>query len=211
MNNVILERVYEFKYLGLLLEPSLTFVNHRKNVYNNIKYKLHQLAKVRDHIDTDTALTIYKSMVLPTFDYVDYIWDRDNKGENTELQLLQNKGLRTVYKVRLEQHPAKTTEQMHREGNIMLLEKRRDIHLLFYAFALSRMPTYIDDRDINTRIHIGKRLIMPRSQKPMVFHSALYRAIERWNCLRPAFTLIEDLDEFKVIIKKDYPTCFVNE
>ena len=73
------------------------------------------------------------------------------------------------------------------------------------------MPLYVDDRDINTRIHIGKRLIMPRSQKPMVFHSALYRAIERWNCLRPAFTLIEDLDEFKVIIKKDYPTCFVNE
>ena len=40
-------------------------------------------------------------MVLPTLDYVDYIWDRDNLGENRELQLIQNKALHVVFHVKL--------------------------------------------------------------------------------------------------------------
>ena len=32
-------------------------------------------------------------MVLPSFDYVDFVWDRDNVGENKELLIL-NKALK---------------------------------------------------------------------------------------------------------------------
>ena len=40
-------------------------------------------------------------MILPSFDYMDYVWDRGNVEEGKELQYIQNKSLRCVYKVKL--------------------------------------------------------------------------------------------------------------
>ena len=61
MNNQVLERVFAFPYLGLTLDPELKFIDHRKNVVNNIRHKIYQLARVRDYVDRETALTVYKS------------------------------------------------------------------------------------------------------------------------------------------------------
>ena len=61
-------------------------MSHRKNTVNNVRHKIVQLGRVRNYVEEDTALEVYKSMVLPSLDYVDYVWDRDNKGENQELQ-----------------------------------------------------------------------------------------------------------------------------
>ena len=60
-------------------------------------------------------------------------------GENQQLQYIQNKSLRIIYKVKLEEFPLMTTTQLHDESKCMLLEKRRKIHLLFYAFSLSKL------------------------------------------------------------------------
>ena len=105
LNNVILEQVDVFPYLGLSLDPQLKFITHRKNTVNNIRHEIVQLGRVRNYVEEDTALDVYKTMVLPTLDYADYVWDRDNKGENQDLQFLQNIALRIVYKVKLEKKP----------------------------------------------------------------------------------------------------------
>ena len=89
---------------------------------------------------TELTLTIYKSMTLPSFDYVDYVWDRGNNGESAELQSLQNKVLRMVYKVKLEAHPLYNTVQLHEKGDCLFLNTRCDIRLLFYAFTLKSQP-----------------------------------------------------------------------
>ena len=52
------------------------------------------------------------------------------------LQLIQNKGLRLVYKVKLEKDPVMNTAQLHVKSNCMFLSKRRDIHLLFLCIYI---------------------------------------------------------------------------
>ena len=71
--------------------------------------------------------------------HVDYVWDRDNCGENRELQLIQNKALGVVYNVKLGKNPHFNTELLHEESNYLKLDVRRDMHLLFYAFSLPRV------------------------------------------------------------------------
>ena len=171
----------------------------------NIRHKINQLRKVRDHTDSDTALTIYKSMFLPTIDYADFIWDRENKGGNLDLQRLQNKGLRVVYKVKLEKNPDLNTEELHVKSGCEKLVYRRDKHLLYYAFSLKKEPVYIDNRNILTRRHQGVRFKVPHSLKPIVIRSVLYRGISRWNNLKAVYTEIETLWKFKLAIEKDYP------
>ena len=39
--------------------------------------------------------------------------------------------------------------------------------------------------------------------------SCLYRAILGWNMLKPCYTVIEDLNQFKLAIKKGYGDCFM--
>ena len=210
LNNVVIERVYTFQYLGLTLDPELKFVAHRQNAMANVRHKINQLVKVRAHVDRNTALTVYKSMVIPTIDYADFIWDRDNMGENRDLQYLQNRGLRSVYKIKLEKNPGMTTDQLHNESKCNLLGCRRDMHLLYFAYSLSTVDKYIDKRILPTRRHLGKRLIVPRSLKPIVLRSCLYRGITRWNDLKPLYTVIDTLWKFKLAIRKDYPNCFIN-
>ena len=91
----------------------------------------------------------------------------------------------------------------------MFLHVRRDIHLLYYAFTLKGQPKLIDNRNLPTRFYQGIRFIVPRSQKPIVLRSCFYRAIQRWNSLKPLYTLIDSLADFKIAIKKDYTHCFM--
>ena len=209
LNNVILERVYTFPYLGLTLDPELKFVQHRVNTVRGIRTKVIQAARTKIYIDEPTALTMYSSMILPSFDYVDYIWDRGNNGENNELQLLQNKGLRMVYGVKLGANPKYNTAELHEISGCKYLSVRRDMHLLFYAFTLKDQDKLIDKRNLPTRRNQGIRLLLPRTLKPIVLRSAFYRAIARWNMLKAPYTEIEDLKSFKISIKKNYNNCFI--
>ena len=111
--------------------------------------------------------------------------------------------------VRLEANPLYNTIQLHNESECMFLNIRRDIHLLFYAFTLKSQPHLVDVRNLPTRNNQGIRLKVPRSLKPIVLRSCFYRAIRRWNMLKPFYTLVDSLVDFKTLIKKDYTHCFM--
>ena len=63
-NNIEIERVQSFPYLGLTLDPEMKFIEHRKNVVTTLRHKTHQLAKIRHYVEEDTALVIYKDYGL---------------------------------------------------------------------------------------------------------------------------------------------------
>lgn len=59
------EKVNSFKYLGVTVDLNLIFNIHKNNCIRNASGKLHMLGKIRDFIPVSTALTLYKTMVLP--------------------------------------------------------------------------------------------------------------------------------------------------
>ncbi len=71
------ERVPVFKYLGMILDESLDWEPHINRLYSKTCSKVGLLKKIRSNIDHSTALTLYKSLVLPHLDYCDtiYIYD----------------------------------------------------------------------------------------------------------------------------------------
>ena len=106
-----------------------------------------------------------------------------------------------VYGVKLEAHPKYNTARLHVLGECKELVKRRDLHLLFYAFTLKSLDKLIDKRGLPTRRNQGIRFLVPRSLEPIVLRSAFYRAITRWNMLKAAYTLIDDIKSFKIQVK----------
>ena len=96
LSNHKLEVVDTYKYLGVVLDTHMTYQPHIKNVINKVTYKLSLLTKLRKYVDSHTSLIIYKTMILPHFDYGDVVYAAGTQDNLNELQKLQNKCLKFV-------------------------------------------------------------------------------------------------------------------
>ena len=59
----------ELKLLGVTIDNKLTFSPHIKVVVSKVHGKIAALRKIRNFIDSQTALKLYKAYILPHFDY----------------------------------------------------------------------------------------------------------------------------------------------
>ena len=69
------ERVSEFKYLGVVLDESLSWTARVKYVLGKAGKRVGMLSRIRKNVTTTTANLIYKTFILPVFDYCDTVWN----------------------------------------------------------------------------------------------------------------------------------------
>ena len=72
-----LQVVPTYKYFTL--DSVLSFNYHVKNVSNMVAYKTNLLGKICKFLNEDVPLKIYKSMILPYFDYGDVVYTSASK------------------------------------------------------------------------------------------------------------------------------------
>ena len=72
-----------------------------------------------------SAITIYKSTILPIFDYNDIIYYLLSKQQLTKLQGMQNRAVRLVFMGRM-----LSVVDMHKLAKVEYLEQRRQAHML---------------------------------------------------------------------------------
>ena len=73
--DTVLSRVYQFKYLGVILDPSLSWNDHVDDIGRNVSMKLGMLRRARKVIPRESCITLYNAMILSIFDYCAVIWD----------------------------------------------------------------------------------------------------------------------------------------
>ena len=91
INNHPLQQVPTYKYLGLTLDSVLSYSKHISTVINTVSHKAYILSKIRRFITSYSSIRIFKSMILPYFDYADIVFDKANCTELDKLQRLQNR------------------------------------------------------------------------------------------------------------------------
>ena len=94
LNGDKLQKVPTFKYLGMVLDPTLNVNHHISSVIRTVLHKMTLLSKVKKYLNNDVALQIYKSMLLPYLDHADVIFSGLNSSDLANLQCLQNRCLR---------------------------------------------------------------------------------------------------------------------
>ena len=100
-----------------------------------VSNKIYNLVKIRNYIDVNCALTIYKQTILPLLDYTGFMLIVGNVLERNSLQTLQNNTLRICFNVRLR--------------DLLSLEQRRRRQLLFLVFIYK--TRHDDIRKIHAR------------------------------------------------------------
>ncbi len=96
INNVRLENVTEYLYLGVMLDSGLKLNLHVQFVYDKCIKKLGLIAKTRHLFDRQTSRLLYITIVLPVIDYCSSVYMVANQTELDKLQKLQNVALRLI-------------------------------------------------------------------------------------------------------------------
>ena len=84
------------KYLGLILDPQLTFNEHVNYIRSKTVGIIKLLSRISNVIKHVTALFLFKSLIRPTFDYCDYVFDGLSQQSCSTLQKLQNMCLHNI-------------------------------------------------------------------------------------------------------------------
>ena len=90
MGTTVLEQVTHYRYLGIIMDNELRFQLQRDSLHKRLNYKNCFFKKIRCFINQETALTIYKSTILPIIEYADFVYDYNIKYLNDKLQFFQN-------------------------------------------------------------------------------------------------------------------------
>ena len=98
-NSINIEHVEKFKYLGVWLDPHLTFEQHAGAVSRKVKSRTFILKRMRNYISEKLALELYQSLINPHFMYADVVYDGGSKAALHEMQIAQNNALRVVKNV----------------------------------------------------------------------------------------------------------------
>ena len=92
VDNMDLDEVSSFKYLGIVINNRLTWQDHVDQMFSKINKKLGLLKRIRYCLPLDARLLFFNSYVLPLFDYADIVWgDRGNSTLMLQLQSLHNR------------------------------------------------------------------------------------------------------------------------
>ncbi len=73
--DMVIKRVEEAKYLGMMLDPQLTFSAHVNYIHKKTLGKIKLLGRLSYVINQTSGTSLYTSLVLPIFDYNDHIYD----------------------------------------------------------------------------------------------------------------------------------------
>ena len=195
--------VHSYEYLGILIDEHLTHNAYVENVWKKVNTKIGILSKIRRFITVKTAVQIYKCMIRPHLDYIDYVIDSSSKENISKLDRLQNKAIRRIeYCVNADHR--KDIDLLHREYNIEKLPLRRKRNLVKIIYRESKDIQNInhDRPSIELRSTTKVKMKQKFTSLTKIQSSPLYRGIKLWDTLPTNLQKEKDFITFKAEIMK---------
>ena len=140
-NDLPLQIVSSYKYLGLTLDSSLNYNSHVNNykIISSVSSNLKQFRRMQSFLNIDAAVLVYKCMLLSILGYGDIFLSAASQVNRKKLQTLQNNGLRCAIGVGVET----SSNEMHKKVGLLKLNFRRDAHLMNFVFDWSWDQDYL--------------------------------------------------------------------
>ena len=143
-----------FKGLGQIeQEPSICVggVEIKKvNVAKSLGLSI--IRKLRDIVDYNTLIIIYKSIIQPHFDYCSQVWGCLGKVLSDKLQRLQNRAFRIISR---EGYETRSKDILNKAAFFDLQTRReQQLAVVMYKIKHKMLPNYLQDIFVNTQQYI---------------------------------------------------------
>ena len=176
--------VHQYEYLGILLDDKLAMNDYLDTMWKKTNSKLGILAKIRRFISEKTAVRIYKTMIRPHLDYIDFVVDSGSADRIKRLDTLQKKALRRIeYCINVENRQDKDVLQDKYKIEDLKLRRKRNLLKIMHTLSSDseNLKTVSIERDLRSTTKV--KLKNDFTSKTKVFNSPLYRGIRLWDSL----------------------------
>ena len=199
-----LEFVESYNYLGYHLDSEMSLKPLLSHVKKVTTTKIKILYKIRQYLDTFSALAIYKQMILPLFDYSGFLLLSCQKTDREDLQIIQNNVLRLCLNLRLNDRVSLV--DIHHRANLIILEQRRCIQLLSLLFIHGEFhPNVFETPARVTRAAAIRKYRTEIYNNSKYKNSPYYKAAKLWDTLPRHIKDSTTLCELKKQLKTLHP------
>ena len=200
MNDVDVEIVKTFKYLGLTIDDGLTFHGHIISIKKKLAYYQGILYSIRCYLPIDAIKSIYYSFVYQQLLMHLVIWGGAAASNLNIVQVAQNKIIRTINR-----DDNKNTNEKYHELDFLKVPALYKMRVLLFMYNWIRNDNYhflnstrneINfEHNHNTRAENEFRLPFPRLNVNK--QSVVYNGIKFWNELPVNLRQIQTIGGFK--------------
>jgi hypothetical protein len=171
MNNIPIERVDDFMYLGITLNTSLSWKPHTQRVATKISKINGVLSKLKSLVPPRILKIIYNSLITCHLNYGILLWGNNSN----QIFKLQKKSVRLIVNGKYNAHTDPIFRQLH-------IQKVSDIRVLreilfFSKFTRKLLPTYFNENFIEISPTASRRVLL---RVPRFRHEYFRRSL-RWS------------------------------
>uniref|UniRef100_A0A672FN99 Reverse transcriptase domain-containing protein n=1 Tax=Salarias fasciatus TaxID=181472 RepID=A0A672FN99_SALFA len=104
LDDKIIEKVNEIKFLGVLIDDKINWKSHISHVQRKVSRSISVINKAKHDLNKNSLRILYCSLVLPYFTYCAEVWGNNYKTALHPLVILQKKAIRIIHGVGYREH-----------------------------------------------------------------------------------------------------------
>lgn len=208
--NMEIQRVNEFKYLGLTLDSKLSFSSHIRTLKSKASSSAGLFYRMRNRVPVNVRHSIYYALFHSHIIYGIETYSSTNLTKIAEIQVLQNKAIRNLF----DNEKGTSNYNLHLKNNILpvryIIKMKHVIQIHNMLHNNIKSNTFLvknsDSHKHNTRI--ANNIKMDKTQTSRYGKtSALHLAKSEYNKLPESYKILSK-NQFKYAIKKYYFDVF---
>lgn len=215
INNYLINRVYQTKYLGLYLDTNLSWVTHIDYLRKKLSSVVGVLNRLRKVVDYKSLKSIYYALAYSHLKYADIIWSCCTQDKLNSLSIIQNKIIRALYGFSYDT----SRYTMYKEAQLLPLKETIQMSLIIYGYQIlnnSMHTANVIEVKRNENIHNYKT----RTASSLHLHSVntstyglnslKYRAIKAYNEISVSLKNVSNISLLKKKLKKHFLNKYSN-
>jgi hypothetical protein len=183
-----LNKVYECKTLGIIIDQHLSWKSNTENICKKITSGISALRRVKPFVNKDTLISIYNAIVRPHFDYCCEVWDVFGETQSKRLQKLQNRAARIIMSMSNDIDHTIALQALGWDGLQSIREKAK-AKLMYKILnkmgpeSLTNLFTYKSGMTNYKLWDISSGLCLPQPQTNNMKNSFMYNGAHLWDSI----------------------------
>lgn len=203
VNDVVIERVNENKFLGMIIDNKLKWKPHINNLKAKLSKTIAIMYKTKDVLNKNSLNLLYCSLVLPYINYCVEVWGNTHKTNINPIFLLQKKAIRIVN----QKDYREPTNPLFINLHILKLEDLVDLNTLTVMYKVNNnlLPRSIQElfepRDNHYNLR-GSCMYKNKKTRTNIKSRCLsVKGVTLWNNLDTELKTCSSIRKFKIMYK----------
>ena len=203
LNNIHIELVNEYKYLGLYIDSDLKWIAHINHVKSKILPIIGILKRLKYVLPVVIKKQIYHAFIQSHLNYINIIWGSTSQTHINCIKVLQNFAIKHIYKLNY----LEPTVNVYKKSKLPNFDTLRKINLVIFLYKLKNNLIKSDlSLTLNSEIHsystrISNSFRVDYARTNFGKFAVLREAIHLYNTIPNDLKNLPQLHTFKTCTK----------